>query len=112
MRYLLMGALLLALAAAPKAQAQLESSSPASQRAASRRALRDARKVQAPYKESHLAVSKKQLRVKAAGRLAVLPPAAGQPDYKFSRDGTPRVSEPTKMHLRLRRKKPNAAAVQ
>ncbi|NVO31620.1 hypothetical protein [Hymenobacter lapidiphilus] len=111
MRYLFIGALLLALSATG-AQAQLESSSPASQRAASRKALRDARKVEARYKESHLAVSKKELRMQAAGRLATLPPPTGQPDYKFSRDGTPRVSEPSKMHLRLRRKKPNAAPVQ
>ncbi|WP_157541173.1 hypothetical protein [Hymenobacter aerophilus] len=111
MRYLLIGALLLALAA-PEARAQLEYSSPAAQRKASRQALRDARKVEARYKESHLTVRKKELRMQAAGRLAALPPPADQPDYKFGRDGTPRVSEPSKVHFRLRRKKPNAAPVQ
>ncbi|SET92319.1 hypothetical protein [Hymenobacter actinosclerus] len=111
MRYLLIGALLLTLAATD-ARAQLESSSPASQRAASRKALRDARKVEARYKESHLTVRKKELRMQAGGRLAALPLPAGQPDYKFDRDGTPRVSEQSKVHFRLRRKKPNAAPVQ
>lgn len=111
MRYLLIGALLLALAA-PRAQAQLEHSSPAAQRKASRQALRDAGKVEARYKESHLTVRKKELRLQAAGRLAALPPPTDQPDYKFGRDGTPRVSEHSKVHLRLRRQKPNRAPVQ
>jgi hypothetical protein len=111
MRYLLISILLLALTAT-QARAQLEFSSPASQRAASRKALRDARKVEARYKDSHLVVSKKELRMQAAGRLAVRPAPADQPNYKFDRDGTPRVSEPSKVHLRLRRQKPNAARLQ
>ena len=53
-------ALVLALAAAV-AQAQIEPTSPARQRAANRRALREASRTEAPYKESHLAVTRQQL---------------------------------------------------
>ncbi|OWP61609.1 hypothetical protein CDA63_18515 [Hymenobacter amundsenii] len=110
MRYLLLGALLLALAA-PEARAQLEATSRGSQRAANRKALQDARRFDARYKESHLVVSKQELKTEAGGRLAASPPHDGRAGYRFGHDGAPRVSEPSRLHLRLR-KTPNTAPLQ
>lgn len=86
------------LLTAPAAQAQTEPSSPARQRAANRRALREARRTDAPYKDSHLAVTPQQLR---RGDSAPLTPVAGEP--RFGRDGTPHRTEPKRPGLRLRR---------
>ncbi|MDF7814364.1 hypothetical protein [Hymenobacter sp. YC55] len=72
-------------------------------RAANRRALRDARKYPAPYKDSHLAVDKAALKRGDGGRAAT--PNDGRQKYKFDKTGTARVSEPSTISLRLRNKK-------
>ncbi|RSK50889.1 hypothetical protein [Hymenobacter rigui] len=108
MRYLLFS-LLLALAATP-AWAQLEATSPAQQRAANRKALRDAEKFNAKYKDSHLTVTKAELKHQGGGKQEVLAPPPGQASYRFDRDGTPRVSEPSRINLRLRKKRDAAGA--
>ena len=87
MRILFSVALVLLLAAG--ALAQTTPTSPARQRAANRQALRDARRTEAPYKDSHLAVTRQQLR-RGAGegspRLAEAP--------RLRRDGRPRTGLP------------------
>jgi hypothetical protein len=82
------------------AQAQIESSSLASQRAANRRALREASRTAAPYKDSHLDLTRQHQR---RGDSAPIKPVAGEP--RFDRDGTPHVSEPKRFGLRLRKRK-------
>ena len=72
------------------------------QRVANRRALRDARKYPAPYKDSHLAVDKAALKRGDGGRPAK--PNDGRQKYKFDKTGTARVSEPSTISLRLRKK--------
>ncbi|NML66970.1 hypothetical protein HHL22_17325 [Hymenobacter sp. RP-2-7] len=58
----------LALLLASSAVAQIAPSNPAQQRAANRRALREAQQANVPYKESHLTVTRQQLkRGSAAG---------------------------------------------
>ena len=94
-------ALLLATATA---HAQTEPSSPAQQRAANRRALRDARHTETPYTDSHLAVTRQQLK---RGEAAPVRPVAGEP--KFDRDGTPHVTEPKYPGLRLRKQKTDSS---
>lgn len=93
------------LLGAATAQAQIE---PINQRAANRRALRDARKSKAPYKDSHLTVSKATLRRGSASRSE---PRDGREAYKFDNTGTARVSEPSKPTLRFRKKKREATAL-
>jgi hypothetical protein len=96
--YLVLVAVL--LLATTAAQAKNESCSPASKRAANRRALREASRTDAPYKDSHLEVSRHHLR---HGDSAPIKPVAGEP--RFDRDGTPHVSEPKRFGLRLRKPK-------
>ena len=55
-------ALLLLVLAAPAAHAQIAKERPGHIRAANRRALREARQIDSPYKESHLDVTREQLR--------------------------------------------------
>jgi len=85
--------------------AQTKEVSPAKQRAANRKSLRDARQYPAPaaYKDSHLAVSRADLRRGEGGQPGQ--PHDGRDSYKFDKTGTPRVSEPTAPGLRLRKKK-------
>jgi Ni/Co efflux regulator RcnB len=87
-----------ALLAAPAAQAQTQASSPARQRAAERRALREARRTETPYTDSHLGATRQPPR---RGESAPRPAVAGEP--KFDRDGTPHVTEPKYPGLRLRK---------
>ena len=94
-------ALLLATATA---HAQTEPSSPARQRAANRRALRDARRTETPYTDSHLGATR---RTPKRGESAPLPAVAGEP--KFDRDGTPHVTEPKYPGLRLRKQQKNSS---
>jgi hypothetical protein len=82
------------------APSQTVPSSPAQQRAAARRALREARATDAPYQDSHLAVSHRQLK---RGESAPVPGVAGEP--RFDRDGKPHVTEPKYPGLRLRKPK-------
>ncbi|TVT40063.1 hypothetical protein FNT36_11200 [Hymenobacter setariae] len=81
--------------------AQTTPSSLSQQRAANRRALREARATDAAYKDSHLAVSRRQL--KRGASVAPVPGAADEP--RFDRDGTPHVTEPKYPGLRLRKSK-------
>lgn len=108
MRILLVSFLLLC-GAAP-AWAQLESTSPAQQRTANRKALRDAEKFNARYKESHLTVTKQELKHQGGCKQEVLAPPPGQASYRFDRNGEPRVSEPSRLNLRLRKKRDAAGA--
>ncbi len=71
-------------------------------RVANRRALRDAQKYPAPYKDSHLTVDKAALKRGDGGRAAK--PNDGRQKYKFDKTGTARVSEPSTVSLRLRKK--------
>lgn len=87
-------ALLLAATAAP---AQIAPSSPGSQRAANRRALHEARRLDAPYADSHLALPRQLKR----GEMATIDAVAGEPT--FGRDGRPHVTEPKYPGLRLRK---------
>lgn len=103
-RYLFLPVLLLWSACATSAYAQLQPTSKAQQRAESRRALRDAKRFPAEYKESHLIVTKPELQEGNGGRLAVLEPNDARSSYKFDKTGTPRVSESSRLPLRLRRK--------
>jgi len=86
------------------AQAQTQASSPAHQRAANRQALREARRTETPYTDSHLGVTRHQLK---RGESAPVPPVAGEP--KFDRDGTPHVTEPKYPGLRLRKQKKDSS---
>jgi hypothetical protein len=105
MRFLVLSAVLLALSAAPAA-AQLIDSSPGKQRAQNRRALRDARKYPADYKDSHLAVSKQNLRTGSSPAGAA--PKDGRAEYKFDHTGAAYVKEPIGLGLRHggKKKKP------
>ncbi|MDJ0366221.1 hypothetical protein QMK33_13765 [Hymenobacter sp. H14-R3] len=85
--YLLVGLL---LATTP---AQIAPTTPAQQRAAERQAQRDARRVVAPYKDSHLDPA-------SLGSAAARPHPAREP--RFGRDGTPRVSQKKFPGLRRR----------
>ena len=104
MRYLLL-MLGLGLFSATTASAQTQ---PVNRRAENRRALRDARKYPAPYKESHLAVNKETLTPGEGGRTPESEEDARA--YKFDKTGAARVSEPSTLGLRLRKKKKDAPA--
>lgn len=83
--------------------AQTVYSSPGQQRAANRRALRDARNYPAEYKDSHLVVSKEELR---QGSSPVVPqPNDGRDSYKFDHTGAAYVKEPIGLGLRPAGKK-------
>lgn len=96
----ILAGLLLGLSTA--ATAQTEYMDPGTRRAESRRALRDARKYQAEYKDSHLAVRKEALQAGRPGRAQQ--PNDGRQSYKFDNAGMPRVSEPAHAGLGLRKK--------
>lgn len=66
------------------APAQIAPLTPAQQRAAERQAQRDARRVEAPYKDSHLDPA-------SLGSAAARPRPAHEPS--FGRDGAPRVAK-------------------
>lgn len=93
--------LLLALLVAQTAQAQITREKPGRIRAANRRALREARATESPYKDSHLDVTRGQLR--RGQSTQALPETRKDLDYK---SGTaPNVQPPG--FLGLRRKKNN-----
>lgn len=91
----------LLLASLALAQGQIAPISPAQQRAANRQALRDARRTEASYKESHLDVTRQQLKRGGSEAPKALP---GEP--RFGRKGTPRVAEHS--FLGLGRRKPKS----
>jgi hypothetical protein len=104
MRYLLLMLGLVGLSAtAASAQTQ-----PINRRVENRRALRDARKYPAPYKDSHLAVNKETLKPGEGGRTPEAEDDARA--YRFDKTGAARVSEPSPLSLRLRKKKKDAPA--
>ena len=83
------------------AAAQTVAQSPARLRAENRRALREAKKVKADYKESHLAVNKDDLKRNQSRAL----PHDGRRRLQFDHTGTAKVSEPSHVNLRLGKKK-------
>lgn len=91
-----------ALLLAASASAQTEYTTPTQHRAENRRALRDAAKYPAKYKESHLSVTPKSLK---RGQTGTPLPRDSRSNYRFDRTGTARASEPTAPGLRLTRKK-------
>jgi hypothetical protein len=90
----------LALVVLLAAPTQIAPSSQAQQRAAHRRALREAKATDAAYKDSHLDVPRRQLK---RGESAPVTGAADEP--RFDRDGKPHVTEPKYPGLRLRKPK-------
>lgn len=92
---LLAGWLLLATTA----HAQIVPSSPARQRADNRRALREARRTDLPYQDSHLDVARQQLR-----RGSTAPGPRGADEPRFDRHGRPRGSKAGFPGLRRRAK--------
>ena len=82
------------------AQAQIEPSSPAQQRAANRRALREARRTDSPYKDSHLGVTRQQLK-----RGSSVPVQAGTEEPRFDGASPLPATEPKHPGLRLRKAK-------
>ncbi|GGF00484.1 hypothetical protein [Hymenobacter cavernae] len=94
--------LLLSVAYAGSAAAQTKETSPAKLRAENRHALREAQRYPAEYKDSHLAVSRTDLRRGEGGQAGQ--PHDGRASYKFDKTGTARISEPTHPGLRLRKK--------
>ncbi|GAA3919704.1 hypothetical protein [Hymenobacter algoricola] len=106
MRVFLLSVLLLTLTAA-SACAQTEYSNQAVQRSENRRALRDARKYKAEYKETHLAVSKEEL--KTGSSPVVAQPNDGRNSYRFDHTGAAYVKEPISLGLRPAGKKKKPA---
>ncbi|KUG07987.1 hypothetical protein [Solirubrum puertoriconensis] len=90
LRYALVLTLLCGAATAVSAQESVVSPNPKKE---ARRSLRDARKYPAAedLRESHLAVTKQDLRPGESGRLRN--PKDGSERYKFDNTGTPRVSD-------------------
>ena len=89
--------LLLLLAAAP-AHAQITKEKPGRIRAANRRALREAREIDSPYKDSHLDVTPERLR--RGGSTEPQPNASRDTDYAT---GTaPNVKPPSLLGIRRR----------
>lgn len=91
------------LALALSSRAAVAQTGEVNQRAANRRALRDARKYPAPYKDSHLDVEKDDLKQGGGGRQEQ--PNDGRQSYRFDNTGAARASEPSTINLRLRKKK-------
>jgi hypothetical protein len=75
--------------------------SPAKLRAENRKAMREARKCKSEYKESHLAVNRGDLRRSQPRAL----PRDGRGRLEFDHTGTAKVSEPSRVNLRLGKKK-------
>ena len=83
------------------ASAQTVATSPARLRAENRKALRESRKYKSEYKDSHLAVNKDDLRRSQTRAL----PQDGRRRHQFDHTGTAKVSEPSRVNLRLGKKK-------
>ncbi|QIX61384.1 hypothetical protein HER32_09420 [Hymenobacter sp. BT18] len=82
-------ALLAVLWLAGPLRAQTEYSSPAQQRAANRKALKDAEKQKNQYQDSHLGVTRQSLQ---AGNSTNQPRKKdGRNKYKYDHEGVPRV---------------------
>jgi hypothetical protein len=85
------------------ALAQTVVQSPARLRAENRRALRETKKYRADYKDSHLSVNRDDLRRDQSRAL----PHDGRRRFQFDYTGTPKVSEPSRINLRLPKRKKN-----
>ncbi|MBG8553057.1 hypothetical protein [Hymenobacter guriensis] len=86
--------LLVSVSLATPALAQTEYSSPAQQRAANRKALKDAEKQKNQYQDSHLGVTRQSFR---AGESTNQPRKKdGRNRYKYDHEGTPRYTPPAK----------------
>ncbi|MGY2131057.1 hypothetical protein ACW9KT_02430 [Hymenobacter sp. HD11105] len=85
------------------ASAQTVVKSPGRLRAENRRALRETKKYEAEYKDSHLAVNRDDLR-RSQGREL---PHDGRRRLQFDHTGTPKVSEPSRVNLRLGKRRKN-----
>ncbi|SMB94786.1 hypothetical protein SAMN00120144_2076 [Hymenobacter roseosalivarius DSM 11622] len=83
------------------ASAQTVDPSPARLRAENRKALRESRKYKSEYKDSHLAVNRHDLRRSQTRAL----PQDGRGRLQFDHTGTAKVSEPSRVNLRLGKKK-------
>jgi hypothetical protein len=104
MRYVLLFCCSLILSCmAHTASAQTVVKSPGRLRAENRRALRETKKYEAEYKDSHLAVNRDDLR-RSQGREL---PHDGRRRLQFDHTGTPKVSEPSRVNLRLGKRRKN-----
>jgi hypothetical protein len=90
----------LALAVLLATPVQTEPNSPAQQRAAARRAQREAKATEAAYKDSHLDVAHRQLK-----RGESAPIQGAEDELRFDRKGKPHATEPKYPGLRLRKPK-------
>ena len=94
-------ALLLALGLSTlSAQAQIAHEKPGKVKAANRRALRETKHTEAPYKDTHLQVTRAQLKRGKSDQ----PVPAGSKDLRFREDGTPAVKEPGFLGMGRKRK--------
>ena len=89
--------LLAGLAAAP-AHAQITKEKPGRIRAANRRALREAREIDSPYKDSHLDVTRERLR--RGGSTEPQPNASR--DTEYATGTAPNVKPPSLLGIRRR----------
>jgi hypothetical protein len=93
---LLVLALLLVGLLAPAAQAQIVHEKPGRIRAANRRALREARTTESPYKDSHLDVTPDRLKRGASNE----PRPATNPQVDYKTGTAPNVQPPGLLGLR------------
>lgn len=89
-----------AVCAATPAPAQIVEAKPAQVKAANRQALREARKTDAPFKDTHLAVSKGRLKRGASEPK----PTKGSAELKYKNGQAPNVKEPGVLSLRRKKK--------
>ncbi|GAC1367392.1 MAG: hypothetical protein NVS3B25_00450 [Hymenobacter sp.] len=83
----------------PGAHAQIVREKPGQVKAANRRALREDQRTEAPYKESHLAVTPARLRRGESTQ----PPPDGRDELRYKSDGTPNVKPPGLLGRRRRK---------
>jgi hypothetical protein len=82
------------------ALAQIVREKPAQVKAANRRALREAKHTDAPYKDTHLDVSKRRLKRGNSEQ----PPLEGSDELKYKTGKAPNVKEPGILGLRRKKK--------
>ena len=101
MKLLLATTAALLLALATPAAAQIAHEGPGRVKAANRRALREARHTKAPYKETHLQVTRAQLKRGQSDQ----PLPAGREELRF-RDGVAQPAKEAGQRSRNHKKKP------
>ena len=92
----LLGLVWLLVLLASVAQAQIVREKPGRIRAANRRALREARATESPYKDSHLTVRPDQLKRGASNE----PRPATNPEYDYKTGTAPNVQPPGLLGMR------------